>query len=817
MAWGRTHMGMMHDYTVGIQQDVREDTGDSFDAELALPDAFEDLAPGEAARRLRESEDRMRALVAATAQLVWTVPPNGLARDMPIWRAYTGQTAEEIAGWGWLGSVHPDDRERVSELWQYAVVTCCPFEAEYRLRRYDGIYQVFLVRAVPVFEADGSLREWVGVHTDITERKELEDTQRQVAREAATRASELEATFEAIAAGIIVYDAKGSVQRINSAARRLLGIKTHEDARRLISEGCFNLLRPRDADGQPLPLDLWPPYRLLHGEVLSIDNTFDYHIHTLDGRDLLLNVSGSPVYGADGDIAGAVLVFRDVTEKRRLRRRTHDALEALLQIAEALVQSPDISTLSDENHEPVPITETTATTYTSTDASPTLNEPRFEPPSATPVNKTARRLCELTRSVLGCSRVGILSVDLAAQWQQPVAVVGFSPEQEQVWWMDQVLHGPLSPSPYPDMLEKLCAGEVVLFELSNTHFADGLNPYGVRTVLAAPLRIGETLVGTMLLDYGGEAHEYTPDELALAAAVAKLAALVIERERLLSERAEAHARELALREANRRMDEFLSIASHELRAPLTTIKANVQFASRQLRSIKTAPRNSRRTASPAAPLDVTPTTSITVASDLLERAERQANLLNRLVNDLVDVSRIQANTLELRQRKCDLTGIVHDAVREQRLAWLGRPISLTLPSAPVHIYGDPDRLDQVITNYLTNALKYSHAEQPVAVHLCVLPQPRLKSAGTPHKTPLLARVEVRDEGPGLPLDEQSRIWERFHRVQGVEVQSGTGVGLGLGLHISKTIVEHHGGQVGVESAPGKGSTFWFTIPLLDLS
>jgi signal transduction histidine kinase len=77
-----------------------------------------------------------------------------------------------------------------------------------------------------------------------------------------------------------------------------------------------------------------------------------------------------------------------------------------------------------------------------------------------------------------------------------------------------------------------------------------------------------------------------------------------------------------------------------------------------------------------------------------------------------------------------------------------------------------------------------------------------------------ARVWVSDQGPGLPAAEQERIWERFHRAQGVEVQYGTGVGLGLGLSISRTIIEHHQGQVGVESAPGKGSTFWFMLPLI---
>ena len=76
-----------------------------------------------------------------------------------------------------------------------------------------------------------------------------------------------------------------------------------------------------------------------------------------------------------------------------------------------------------------------------------------------------------------------------------------------------------------------------------------------------------------------------------------------------------------------------------------------------------------------------------------------------------------------------------------------------------------------------------------------------------------ARVEVRDEGPGIPAKEQERIWERYHQVKGIEVQSGTGVGLGLGLPISRAIIEQHQGQVGVQSPPGQGSTFWFSLPL----
>jgi signal transduction histidine kinase len=113
---------------------------------------------------------------------------------------------------------------------------------------------------------------------------------------------------------------------------------------------------------------------------------------------------------------------------------------------------------------------------------------------------------------------------------------------------------------------------------------------------------------------------------------------------------------------------------------------------------------------------------------------------------------------------------------------------------------------QVITNYLTNALKYSEPERPIFI--CVERQDGE------------AYLAIRDEGPGLPLDQQERIWGRFNRAPGVEVLStahSSQAGLGLGLYISRTIIEGQGGSVGVQSRPGEGSTFWFRLPLRSMA
>ncbi len=123
--------------------------------------------------------ERYRSLILAIAQVVWTLDPDGaMIERQPSWAAYTGQSFEDYRRWGWLEAVHPDDRARHAEVWARAVSAGAPYELEQRLRHRDGSYRDFSVRAVPVLAEDGSIREWAGIHTDITERKRTEQTWR---------------------------------------------------------------------------------------------------------------------------------------------------------------------------------------------------------------------------------------------------------------------------------------------------------------------------------------------------------------------------------------------------------------------------------------------------------------------------------------------------------------------------------------------------------------------------------------------------------------------------------------------------------------
>lgn len=242
------------------------------------------------------------------------------------------------------------------------------------------------------------------------------------------------------------------------------------------------------------------------------------------------------------------------------------------------------------------------------------------------------------------------------------------------------------------------------------------------------------------------------------------------------------------REIQRRMEEFLSMASHELRTPLTTIKASIQLMKRWFDSLKE-------------PISIE-TRKVAMMQNILQRADRQAMTLNRLVGDLLDVSRIGADKLRFHLQEHNLTSIVCDIVSQQQQATATRTITLQIKDGCelVPILADAERIGQVITNYLTNALKYSARTCPVEISVeC--------------DQPPYVRVAVRDKGPGLSPEEQEHIWERFHQVERVKVEDGSSIGLGVGLYISRTIIERHGGAVGIESIPGEGSTFWFTLPL----
>lgn len=318
------------------------------------------------------------------------------------------------------------------------------------------------------------------------------------------------------------------------------------------------------------------------------------------------------------------------------------------------------------------------------------------------------------------------------------------------------------------------------------------------------------LFGTVLIDYfinpphfaWSHADPGKAITLVVLALVGCAISLLASRVAHARTEAEALAEELreSQRETERRVDEFLGVASHELKTPLTTIFANVQLAARKAQNLEKMMR--------ARSLDLDALERMPAElTVMLERTERQARRQDRLVNDLLEMSRAQSGKLELNVTECDIVTLVRDVAEEQGRAHPTRSIELHVASADeagLVATADDHRIEQVITNLLSNALKYSSEDAPVAITV---------GSEQDIEGRRWARVSISDHGPGLSTAEQAQVWDRFYRVPGLMVKSGSGIGLGLGLFISREIVKRHNGHIGVESTPGEGATFWFSVPL----
>lgn len=223
---------------------------------------------------------------------------------------------------------------------------------------------------------------------------------------------------------------------------------------------------------------------------------------------------------------------------------------------------------------------------------------------------------------------------------------------------------------------------------------------------------------------------------------------------------------------SRQKDEFLSIASHELKTPVTTIKGFTQLLQKYLGG---KDKN---------------------LEGFLRKMNLEIDRLTNLVNDLLDVSRIGAGKLKFRQTEFDINALTNEIIEDIRLAGTRHQIMLDGEINNMAV-GDPHRVGQVLTNLIDNAVKYSPNSDKIIIKL--------------GRNGEIAQISVQDFGIGIPDDQKSDIFKRFFQAHGPGSEAFSG--LGLGLYISHQIIHQHGGNIWVESEEGKGSIFYFTLPL----
>jgi len=247
---------------------------------------------------LFKSEERFRSLVSATAQIVWTTDAAGnVTDDIPSWRAYTGQTIEQVRGAGWVEALHPDDLQRTLAIWRCAVESRSPYEIEYRVRRHDGQYRDFATRGVPLQNADGSVREWVGYCADITERKKMENDLR-------NSEAQLRAFLDTTPFPIAVVDTKdNNIYFWSQSALTLFGHTAPT------APDWFQIAYP-DPDYQREVIDRWKHFLEIARESLKTVNTGEYRVTCRDGSERICELYATFLKDK------LIVTFNDITERK---------------------------------------------------------------------------------------------------------------------------------------------------------------------------------------------------------------------------------------------------------------------------------------------------------------------------------------------------------------------------------------------------------------------------------------------------------------------------------------------------------------------
>lgn len=316
-----------------------------------------------------------------------------------------------------------------------------------------------------------------------------------------------------------------------------------------------------------------------------------------------------------------------------------------------------------------------------------------------------------------------------------------------------------------------------------------------------PLRVSGQLIGIMII---GEKHRleyFSVQDRDVLGRFATQATFAIENSRLFSETEKfnslltkevEHATEelrhkvRALRRANSKLleldklkNEFVSLASHELRTPMTTI-SNYVWMILEGKAGKTNPKQ----------------------TEYLKKVAHSARRLNQQIKDMLTISKIEAGKLEITKTQCDIKALAHVHIEEFKSEAAKKNIKLSV-NPPLHhlppVYLDKDKINEVLANLMENAIKFTPRGGSVSI--------QLEQKGHTIK------ISVQDTGPGIQKDDISKLFSKFGRLAHSYATIAESTGTGLGLYISREIIKAHGGEIGVSSNPPHGSTFWITLPL----
>jgi PAS domain S-box-containing protein len=651
---------------------------------------------------LRASEARFHALIDASAEVLWTVGPEGQAlEDCPSWRAFTGQSLEQYKGFGWLDVVHPEDRQRVAGLWRSAADARSPFSAEYRVRHASGEWRWLAERAVPLYGRDGEVIEWIGMNSDIHERKRVESAVRtSEERFRALVGASAQVVWTAAPDGAIVEDSPSWLAFTGQSPERARGF------------GWLDAVHPEDRENVAALLQ----------KAVATTTRFDaeFRILHVSGEWRWVAARSTPLLDPSGSAREWIGMISDIDERRRVasEQRFLAELEPLLD-----------STLD-----------------------------------------YRERLAILAR--LLAFQVG----DWCSEWisgsgERPAMCKVFhgdpakerACEQLEELWLEGGQADPwqgLDP-PQAMVLSHVSAESLASAGVSEEYLGL-LSELGAESMMILPLAVHGRLLGALFVASTNPHRRFGAADLVFGQEIAARAILSIENAQLYD----------TARQAIQARDDVLRIVAHDLRNPIAVIRLAADLLSRHPSELGEG--------SPSA----------------VQRILRSSARATRLIDDLLEVTRIEVGNLVLEHHSIPAAEIVHDVAEAQGAIVSASSLELRIDvveQLPA-VWVDRDRLEQVFANLIANSVHFT----PAGGRITIGAAPAEGGA---------VRFWVTDTGAGFDAESREHLFDRYW-----QARKGVRHGVGLGLSIVKSIVEAHGGRISAEGGPGRGSAFYFTIP-----